>query len=341
MDLEQAIDTIEQVRGTVLVVGGPDTGKTTRTFAMACALAKRGLKVAIVDSDLGQSSIGPPATVGMGLIGETEEAPARIVPAACYFVGSVSPRGVVEYHVSGVRMMALKARELGAATILVDTTGTIQGYFGRTLKQSKYAALSPDLVVSFQRGSEAEHVLAPLEKSGARILRLSTPGAVRYRSPAERKEYRRSRWAEAFEPSSSCVFAIKALDWKRTRIGSGRICTRDQIKDIESRAGRVVLWAETAGRETFAVVQDAPAGSRDRSIHLVSEEAYRSLLCGLLSSDGFLCLGIIDRFDFAQGAVHVTFSSRVPSDDVRGIIPGIIKVTPRGEEIGYISYGEV
>ena len=46
-------------------LGGMDVGKTTFTRRLVNRLTTQGQRAAIVDGDLGQSEIGPPACVGM------------------------------------------------------------------------------------------------------------------------------------------------------------------------------------------------------------------------------------------------------------------------------------
>ena len=54
---------------TGLVLGASDTGKTTLVETLAGKLAEAG-PVAVVDADIGQSHIGPPATVGWAMAGK-------------------------------------------------------------------------------------------------------------------------------------------------------------------------------------------------------------------------------------------------------------------------------
>ena len=57
--------------GVCLILGAADTGKTT----LAAALAKHAASsqpVGIIDADIGQSHIGPPATVGWALVKNPE-----------------------------------------------------------------------------------------------------------------------------------------------------------------------------------------------------------------------------------------------------------------------------
>ena len=48
----------------VLFIGDVDTGKTTLITYILNKLVKQGLKVGIIDADIGQSDVGPPTTIG-------------------------------------------------------------------------------------------------------------------------------------------------------------------------------------------------------------------------------------------------------------------------------------
>ena len=83
---DAAVAAVLEARVTI-VIGASDAGKTTLVAALGSELASRGARVGVVDSDVGQSEIGPPTTVGLGRI------PTRITrlsdaePIAFQFVG--------------------------------------------------------------------------------------------------------------------------------------------------------------------------------------------------------------------------------------------------------------
>ena len=54
-------------KGTCLVLGSADTGKTALVAAIA-KYAAPSWPIGIVDSDIGQSHIGPPTTVGWAIV---------------------------------------------------------------------------------------------------------------------------------------------------------------------------------------------------------------------------------------------------------------------------------
>lgn len=77
----------------VMVVGATDTGKSTFCRYLASCLIQAGAEVGLVDADVGQSTIGPPAAISGGLVARSIEALAQVEPAASVFVGSISPMG--------------------------------------------------------------------------------------------------------------------------------------------------------------------------------------------------------------------------------------------------------
>ena len=77
----------------ILVLGSVDTGKTTLVTYLANSLVKRGKRVAIVDADVGQSDIGPPTTIGLGLVESPIKKMREAKRLAMYFVGAISPEG--------------------------------------------------------------------------------------------------------------------------------------------------------------------------------------------------------------------------------------------------------
>src|SRR5437764_3353946 len=76
----------------LIVVGGTDTGKTTFCTLVANEALAKGRRVAVLDCDLGQAEIGPPACVGLGLPTERIGSLGDVRPASLAFLGLTSPR---------------------------------------------------------------------------------------------------------------------------------------------------------------------------------------------------------------------------------------------------------
>jgi polynucleotide 5'-hydroxyl-kinase GRC3/NOL9 len=189
--------------GLTMFLGASDTGKTTCLRAAASHFAQRGLlPLAIVDADIGQSTVGPPTTVGLTLVTK-HNLPALLsdmLPChAMRFVGALSPVAHLLQTIAATKSLVDKALRRGARTVLVDTTGLIGESAGFQLKLYKIALLEPRHVVALQREGELEGLLSVLAgRPGLTVHRLPVSYRVRTRSPAERYRYRTTRFAAYF-----------------------------------------------------------------------------------------------------------------------------------------------
>ena len=132
----------------MFVLGGVDSGKTTFARRLARAGLDAGHVVAIVDADLGQSTIGPPGTVGLKVVRERRDLSSTRRYDALAFVGAMSPRNHFLSLVTGTAKLVMRAIEMGARLIVVDTSGLIDGVAGQTLKLTKAELCRPHHVVS-------------------------------------------------------------------------------------------------------------------------------------------------------------------------------------------------
>ncbi|MCP4403944.1 MAG: hypothetical protein GY801_42390, partial [bacterium] len=143
----------------ILAIGSRDCGKTTFVTHLANELFRQGYSVGAIDSDVGQSDIGPPTTIGFGTVKSELNALGDVDVRKLYFVGSVTPRGHLPAMLLGSRKLLDRALAGGLQKILIDTTGFISGQAGRILKQQKIQALEPDLLICLQAQQECEHIL--------------------------------------------------------------------------------------------------------------------------------------------------------------------------------------
>jgi polynucleotide 5'-hydroxyl-kinase GRC3/NOL9 len=197
------IERLASAPGRIFVVGGVDTGKTTFALQVARAGVEAGHVAAVVDADLGQSSIGPPGTIGLKLVrsaADTEPG-ALGIPDAMSFVGSVSPRGHFLSLVSGTAKLVLRAIEMGARLIVVDTSGMIAGVAGQVLKLTKAELCRPHHVVALARGGELEPIVGILQRFlSVQITELGVHPDITVRSVDDRTAHRERRLAAFLGP---------------------------------------------------------------------------------------------------------------------------------------------
>lgn len=347
---EQALQTLATQRARVMVLGARDVGKTTFTALLANRQLAHGVRVAVVDADVGQSEIGPPTTIGMGLVEVPVPTLHAVVPLAIYFVGSNTPRGRMLETVNGVRAMVAKAQEAGAESVLIDTTGFVSGAAARRLKCAKVEAVHPQFVVAIQRKDELEHILRPLERRKLRLIRLPVPETVVLKSPEMRQQRRIMRFFRYFQDARTHTFALSDIACEGTWFNTGTPLEWNEIHFLQDTLRSRVFWAERTSEHLF-VITDKVVDERAlviveetfRVAHVTTAGVHRfvKLLLGLLNAEGeCLAIGILERIDF----VNRTITVRTPLRDASGVAIlrfGGLNVRPDGREIGMVKPGEI
>ena len=197
------VDDAVRLGGVVMLVGASDTGKTTLARKILAEAVATGRAAAFIDADVGQTTVGPPTCVGLKYVSTRAHLEELERADALRFVGSVSPDGLVLPQVIATSTLVDKARH-SADAIVVDTTGSISGIVGQTLKYSKVELCRPDLVVALQRGGEMEPVVGMLNRFfDARVSTIGVDPSVSPSSVEERQAHRSKRFSEALaEPLS-------------------------------------------------------------------------------------------------------------------------------------------
>jgi polynucleotide 5'-hydroxyl-kinase GRC3/NOL9 len=179
----------------VLVLGGSDAGKSTFVRHLAEKLST-GRRVALIDGDIGQTTLGPPTTQTLKMLGRGCSPDQN----ASWFVGATSPAGHMLQTLIGLQRLVQRAREFGAETILVDTTGLIALRAGaQALKWSKFDLLRPNIVVALQRENELEPILSPWRSSKRfALVELPVSPMAQKTSAAKRTAQRRENFRRYF-----------------------------------------------------------------------------------------------------------------------------------------------
>ena len=270
-------------RGVTMLIGGLDSGKSTLARRIASAGLEEGLSVGMLDADVGQSTIGPPTTVGLRLCRSAAELEPAALARADHlsFVGSITPQGHLLPLVVGTRLLLDRARSAGADLVVVDTTGLVSGVYAQLLKFHKTAVLQPDLVVGLARGQELEPVLGVIRRfHAAEVVSLIVadnvvPTSVDQRAVNRENAMRRyfaeplHRWRvkpTVFMPALPALFDLSALD--RILVG---------LSDGQSQCiglGYLEHLAEDGALRLISPVAEAPKALILGSVRL--EDDYRA-----------------------------------------------------------------
>lgn len=321
----------------VVVLGEMDSGKTFFSTYLANRLFGLHRKVALVDCDAGQSDVGPPCTFGLTYM----KSPLLFLHDApvdgLYFLGSHSPGLHMVHALIGVRQLTWQALK-HEATVIVDTTGWVNGDGGRMLKGAKLDILLPDLVVLLQREHELEHLVKG--RPPHHIHRIKVSKKASPTSPTVRKALRENLSISYFKTAAPLEISMDSVMLYRCYLFSGQpvVLTHPNV-----------IWAERlpAYEGTLLVVRK-PLSEKERAdlseklgpnLRVMVSGAERGTLIGLLDEKQHcLGMGAVEKFDFARRkiVVHTPITDRAP---VKGIVIGSVRYNPDGTESGFVEPG--
>ncbi len=327
----------------VVLVGGVDSGKTTFAAYLVNEILKAGLSCAVVDADIGQSSIGPPGTVSLGFPERPIEELSDVAMASFYFVGAVSPQGHLLPCVVGAKKMVDLARKSGSPDrIVVDTTGLVQGRLGRTLKEYKLDILEPEAVVFFQRRRELEGLVRLWERRSL-VFRLRVAPEVRRKTFEARARNREEKWRRYFEGSLEHEFSLREVAFSRSILGTGQPLAKEWRENIARSLEKRILWMECSPERSFVVAGDrlsedellwlrTSLGLGRSRIFQYHPSYFEGVLVALIDELGRArALGITRGVDFAGEKIKI-LSPLPAGEKIREIQFGDYRFPPAGGE---------
>jgi polynucleotide 5'-hydroxyl-kinase GRC3/NOL9 len=212
---QQLIDSGSVSSGVCLILGASDTGKTT----LAASLAKHAAysrPVAIVDADIGQSHIGPPATVGWALADGRKDL-SQLPVEGISFVGDVTPTGHLLQLTAAIAQCVQRASE-AAGLIVMDTPGFIHGPAAAALWWTIQRILKPVSILVVQRSNELKDIIIGLEYLDTKLELIDCPQDIPTKSPLARQRYRQRQFAEYFRDTCVYNISLTKVAVRRSRI---------------------------------------------------------------------------------------------------------------------------
>jgi len=340
-------EDLARVKGPikVIVLGDVDVGKTAFVTFLANMLHYSKRKVAIIDADTGQSDIGPPTTIGIGIMKSPLVFLSELELEDAFFIGLTSPSGLLHRSITGIVKMVNKASELGADVILIDTTGWVFDRQARDLKTCKIQVVEPDYVVLLQRNGELEHLVAPFRNTNISIIRLPASPVVRPRSREERREIRRRIFSEAFKNGREIWINLNKVGVAYSFLGTGLQASPEIVKQLEQFLNIKILYCEESPDSLLIILPNSTNINGEvkerlketfgkREVIFSTPEKLNHLLVSFTDNTGkFLGLGCIIDFDLENQRLKIY--TKVEEEKISTISFGYLKVNPSGEEEGW------
>jgi len=348
---EDIISEVLDKPGIVMVIGDVDTGKTSFCVQLCNAGYSAGIPTAVVDADVGQSEIGAPGTIGMGIADRVIESLSDLRPKRLYFIGNTTPVGHLMESAIGTKKMVDAAIGQGAKLVIVDTTGMVDGPIGRKLKTYKADLLRPDYLIGIEQNREIDHLLVPFTRiASVKIRRIKSSEEARRKPPAFRAARRQLNFYRHFHDAPGHIIRLDDVCFWNTWFRTGRSVKWQYIKSVEDALKCRILHAEITGKGLFVVSERSCRSAgirvleeqfRTSNITLVKGESFHNLLVGLADENGsVLNVGLIQAVDFKQKFIFVLSPLKTASS-VKVVQFGSIRVTKEGKELGTLRQGEI
>lgn len=299
----------------IIVIGEADVGKSGLSLYLANSLINSGYKVGIVDSDIGQSDIGPPTTIGLSILDHPYPTYWDLPLTEAYFVGDKSPAGHLLPMVVGTGKMVDKALELGADIVVVNTTGYVHGGPARALKRFKIEAIDPDLIVLLERDGELAHFRA-MFKNDRRIFDAEVPTTLRRKTRGERITFRNISLSRYFTNPMRYELDISSI--RLINLVTSHVDREDEYLEKTSSLSRykpiavlgdrslaIVVFEDVVPRELFFKIRKALSPDFSE-VRLAPLTRYRGLISALYKNNHFLGLARVEGVDFKSDIIIIS-----------------------------------
>lgn len=331
-------EVIEKKPKVLLVMGNVDVGKTFFTTYLANTMLRHGLRAGAIDSDVGQADIGPPTTMGLGILEQPVALLYEVPLSSAYFVGSMSPSGHMLEFVVGMKWLVEHGLKK-ADVVIVNTPGWVFGGPGRALQLYTLELIDPDMVVTLQRERELEHLLASVSQSKVKRLPVSTK--VRPRTPSERASLRAMLFGKYFEDAGKLSLDLRKVRFERCYLHTGRpidlgeIKVRAQIVHAEQMPEGLLVVSKK--RLSEGVLRELKA--KFGNVRAITKGSERKVIVGLTNdANELLGIGVIERIDYERGQMTVITPVK-SAGEVAAVQFGSMRIKPDGVEIGTIKPG--
>jgi len=259
----QKISAVDKKPFIIMVIGYIDVGKSSFILYFTNLLTRKGLRVGIIDADIGQSKIGPPGVIGGGVTERPILDVSDVSDFHGYFIGDKSPPGHLLQCVVGIKKVLDKLRDL-CDVVLIDTTGLVFGGSGLALKLAKIEILDPSLIVLLEKGRECEHIFRVL-KNIAEVIRLPAPKHIVATSREARIFLRELSFKKFI--SSVCVKEI-SLSFDEVSLHNVILGSGIPITNAKRIFSHNVKWAELSPNGFLIIVQqDSIHEDKDKIIN--------------------------------------------------------------------------
>ncbi|MEM2092824.1 MAG: Clp1/GlmU family protein [Candidatus Bathyarchaeia archaeon] len=312
----EELRSIKSRPAVAMVVGAPDSGKTSFCTYLINRLLTSKPKIAILDGDLGQSDIGPPCTVSYTLVSKPIADLFNLEPENAFFVGVTSPNKALEKTVQGLTLLRDEILQKSPDFIIVNTDGWIEGEDAVKYKAQLAERLFPDIIFAIKQDERLTPLLDTIKIY--RVLTIDSPNAIKQRSREKRKSLRELGYLKYLKNAK--VQSIP-LSWVRIEDGEHVALARNFVDSRRKREISELLrvnplhFAESMDKVFLVLGSDRYIPKEDlrkleeaigkKAVVVFKEEAEGLLTALYDSGNKFLGIGVIREVDYKRKVMKI------------------------------------
>jgi len=298
----------------VMIMGEMDSGKTSLCTFLANIAIKANRTVAVIDADLGQSDIGPPATIGLAYIKKPVKDLFYVKANDVYFLGLTSPSGAEERVADCIVDFKGRVLQKNRGFLVINTDGWVEGEEAVQYKVMLTETIVPNVVVGIEREKELMPIIDKLEKN--RVLTAEPSTAVRKRDEERRRTLRELSYKRYLRNAKVEGFPLNWTKIEGVHSSPSLFLTNERLRRIEKTLGIQPVFCKETVEAIWVVLRRSQRLDFERlykaeevfkkRVRVVQKGDEKGLVVGLYDEENkFLGLGIIWGIDYRRKVMKV------------------------------------
>ncbi|MCD6348520.1 MAG: hypothetical protein J7L91_02730 [Candidatus Korarchaeota archaeon] len=324
----------------VLFLGRIDSGKSSSILYLTNKLTSMDHPLTIIDSDVGQSDLGPPGVISSKRLEEPVIHMKLLEPDFMYFIGDKTPSGHFLPMVRGV-FEALKNSDTD--TILVNTTGFVDGGAARALKRFKMEFVDPDIIIAIEKEKDDLEHLMRIVPRGVEVKRFPSPVGSTGKDRSYRMAARRALVRRYLEGGQVRRVNLLDIELRNTFLLTGKKKIW-YVPFLEGVLGTKIHWLEESPDMLIALTEGGVDRRKaeklsdllNKEVRIAPLDLYRGLYVGLLAKNRCAGVGIVQSLNIREGVIDVLTKY---DENIEGLAFGYIRFNAEGEELGARGMG--
>jgi polynucleotide 5'-hydroxyl-kinase GRC3/NOL9 len=334
---------------TVLILGSPDTGKSSFCTYLVNRLLGEKKRVAILDGDLGQSDVGPPSTIAYAPVIKPITDLFNLRAKNAFFIGETSPGNVTEKMVQALSLLKKEALASEPDFLVINTDGWTEGECAVGYKLKLAKELGPHVIFFIQQKDELSPMLT-VEHDARKVI-VESPTTIRQRDREKRKGLRElgyKKYMRNPRVQSLSLSWVKVEGNESFILNKSHMNARVANKICELLGMKPLQMAEFSGRLGVIIGRRRWISSdriekvekfTKKKVTITRKGDEEGLLAAMYNGKRkFLGIGVVQEIDYVRRTVKVCTPV---SDEVAVLALGKVKLDKNMKEIPIVEENHV